>query len=177
MPRVNNATLQRIVGDMGYKKFDKKLKAAELKLRTLLNKEIARLQKGLVFPKELIDKGYLRTSTVVYLRRRWDYSTTVDPYVVTANNSVLVIELKGKILEAHRAENKLVDEKDRYILELRGILRAFNTDKKILENIPEMKEYLDVAEPATKMTTDIIPVAKINDIRKDLVGMKKKGDE
>lgn len=127
-------------------------------------------------PKELLDiqvkyPQYLNTTCSVEFsdkhlaceagKRYFD----LQDYYPVEEWARLEVEVKGEIKKILEKMVKIKKEKQQLKIDLKAILFSVTTVKKLLEIVPEFKDYF----PENKTETAIVPASLIKNVRKNLV--------
>lgn len=181
--RLTNATRDNISVKEVSKKFDKQLE----KIKTEFQTELLLLAKAKIenikFPSHLFDDGYLLRSaqTEITFSEEFKkehmvnrYSTTVreydldEPLIVKPHEGLHKIKANKKLETLYLKRKNLEEERRKFSTDLRDILYCYNTDKQLVEAIPECSIYFE-DEKAVKTSTALVPIDQIKSIRKQLV--------
>lgn len=172
--RLTNALRKDIVEKESAKKFHDKITEAESALKMEIDKKVAASVPKWITQK-MIDSTFINTTNSIELIGRYSNQTPeqrvfnrtgIDNYYPIKNHSSHSVKLEGSILRKTSAVVRLNKEKSVFEVKLRNVLYSFSTIKKLVENLPELKEYCNGLVPTAKA---MIPVAQIKEVRKMLV--------
>ncbi len=169
------AVKDQIVKEESNKKFNKLIDAAKKKYILAIEKQAKKdfKESGIKIPKKLIDSGYIRTTTGIYLKYKgssdYGYESVYNPQPVKANSSGIEITMTEELIKLKKALKKLHSEKSKFQEELRQVLNSYTTDKKLLAAVPELQSYF----MGGVMVTTLVPVETVNKVRESLKANKK----
>lgn len=177
--RLTNSLKKVIIEKAVAEKFHDKLIASEKALIDSIEVEVVKMikKRNIHIPQQLIDEGFINTSTNVELsklpnsRMTYKYGNQADysiynSYTTTMYGSNLTIKETSKIITAHRTDAKLLEQRTKFKKDLTQTLNAFTTVKKLVEAMPEIKQFID--DSNIPMSNSLIPIEQINKMRRQL---------
>lgn len=163
MAVVSQYVAARIARAEAEKKFDKQIEKEEEKLINLLEKLVVSEFK---VPNEIkkITEGenanWINTNSSVRVRELVtgsEYFNLNSSFPCLPKNCTFEVKACEKTKEVYKSINKLRDEKSKFKSKLESTILALKTDKKVIENIPELKNHFE-------SVNSLLPVA-MSDIK------------
>lgn len=122
-------------------------------------------------PKELMDGRYIRVSSLIDWEKQHNYGQglprrLVSSYPCPISVSGFIPRESDALKQAIVALKSLNAEKSKFASNLRRIIETNRSDKKLLEVIPELKQYLlgDIHQ-----STALVPMGQIKEVRSTII--------
>lgn len=166
--RLTNDKRDSIIGTEVNKKFYDKMANSEKAIREELEKLAKKLVPKWITP-EIVASGFISTSNEVDIKgenyRFWrgldlDHSTLYNYHPVKDYSHK--IEKSKMFIKLIKIRKELIKTKGEFRKDLRQVLYSYTTDVKLLEAIPELKDYFK--DQIT--STALVPLEQISRVRK-----------
>ena len=175
MARLTQDERKHIIKTEANLKFDEKIKKMQkeyrLKLKDIVEKTVPKW-----ITKKMIDSRYIKMSNAVSYsfgelhadygshrscrKRRTSITNSIGSSFPSTGHSHTV-DFK-KVKKYVDKIVKLKEEKEDFETKLRRVLNSFNTDKKLMDNVPEFKKYFNDRLVAMAL----VPIGQIKEVRK-----------
>lgn len=164
---------EKIAQEVSSDRFRKKKEAIKAKIRKYCESAITKELKGIKFPSQLVNEGFLQTATSIqmyYGKEGYHYDcVSVSPFTQKPQRPFHV-PLCKRTKALHEEENKTHKEYREFRDKLTRTLEQLGTYKRVIENLPEIKPYL----PTEEASQALVPVETIEKIRCEIKSIKPK---